>query len=59
MAEPSIGDSKKKSLAVTAITALAALHTPETTLYVIGGIALIAVVGMGLFALLEYPKKNK
>ena len=58
MSEPSIGDSKKKGLAITAITALAALHTPETTIYVIGGIVLIAIAGMGLFAWLEKKPKQ-
>ena len=56
--KPTIGDSKKKGLATIAITALAAMHTPETVKYVIAGIVLIAVVGMCIFGWLENGRKK-
>ncbi len=57
MNEPSIGDSKKKGLAVTAITALAAMSSITKPEYIVAGIVLIAITGMGLFAWLEKKPK--
>lgn len=58
MNEPSIGDSRKKGIAVTAITAIVALK-PQTymDLAVVAGVVIIAVYGMHLFAWLEKKPK--
>ncbi len=56
--ESSIGDSKKKGIATGAITALAAFHSETNSIYVIVAITVIAIWGMSIFGLLEYPKKK-
>ena len=46
MPEPSIGDSKRKGIGVTAITALAAMQAITKPEYVVGGIVLITITFM-------------
>lgn len=43
MAEPSIGDSKRKGIVSIAITGLVALQTTAKTEYIVGGIVLLAL----------------
>ena len=57
MAEPTIGDSKKKGLASGAIMALAGFHNETNSIYVIVAVTLIALWCTGLFAWLEKKPK--
>lgn len=53
-------ESKKKGLAVTAIVALTAMKpASRTELVVVGGVVLIALVGILVQAYLDRGKKNE
>ena len=59
MAEPSIGDSKKKGIVTIAIVSLVAMK-PQTwmDIAIVIGVVLIAITGILVFAFLEKGKKD-
>jgi hypothetical protein len=59
MDEPqTVGESKKKGIALMAIGTLAALANDENTLYIIGAITFISVVGMSWHGALDWMKQK-